>query len=335
MSTVNLYDILNVSSDCTRRDLKRAYRKLVLEFHPDKPNGDEEMFELITHAYNVLSNEESRCEYDELYKLSKQIDNSHFDLKDQSNSHFKAQETSVIKRSKDELENDFKNAFSDLDKKHNYSRSDTSINKIAERDALGRLDDLKMTREQQDLDNIHDELFDSNRPINTAKFNEAWELMHKGPLELIKHEGNPDAWLGPDTGDVSYSSIDNYDNLYADDDDNYGIEGSTYGPVNFDQSSGKKLSKSDIGKLSGSDYTNNHNKKEDNYEDLIKKRLHDRELQSSMYANMDINDFDDDPTFGGYGITSDIRTSTESFLSLEDAEDIKKKYQRLLNREEK
>ena len=50
MSTVNLYDVLNIEQDATKNQIKDAYIKLVKEFHPDKPKGDAEMFELITHA---------------------------------------------------------------------------------------------------------------------------------------------------------------------------------------------------------------------------------------------------------------------------------------------
>src|SRR4029079_7732954 len=90
MSTVNLYDVLDVSQDCTTKDIKNAYKKLVLEFHPDRMGGDEEMFELITHAYNILVNPVTRAEYDEIYLLSKQVDSSHFDLKSKSTTYYES-----------------------------------------------------------------------------------------------------------------------------------------------------------------------------------------------------------------------------------------------------
>ncbi|MTI62198.1 MAG: J domain-containing protein [Firmicutes bacterium] len=49
------------------RELKKAYRKLTLKYHPDKNIGDEdaeEKFKLIVEAYNTLSSEERRKEYD-------------------------------------------------------------------------------------------------------------------------------------------------------------------------------------------------------------------------------------------------------------------------------
>ena len=41
MSTVNLYDVLDVESDCSKKDIIRAYRNLVKKFHPDKYKDDD------------------------------------------------------------------------------------------------------------------------------------------------------------------------------------------------------------------------------------------------------------------------------------------------------
>ncbi|KAI6647042.1 DnaJ-like protein subfamily A member 1-like isoform X1 [Oopsacas minuta] len=59
-----LYDILGCPPQATQSELKKAYRKLALKFHPDKATGDEEKFKEISFAYEVLSNEEKRSLYD-------------------------------------------------------------------------------------------------------------------------------------------------------------------------------------------------------------------------------------------------------------------------------
>jgi hypothetical protein len=58
-----LYKILGVEQTATMDEIKIAYKKLVLIFHPDK-GGDEEEFKKIQHAYNVLKDPVTRAEYD-------------------------------------------------------------------------------------------------------------------------------------------------------------------------------------------------------------------------------------------------------------------------------
>lgn len=60
----NLYDILGLTPGCTTKDLKVAYRKLVIKLHPDK-GGDNHLFDRLQLAYKILSEEESRFLYNE------------------------------------------------------------------------------------------------------------------------------------------------------------------------------------------------------------------------------------------------------------------------------
>lgn len=59
----DLYEILGVPRDASDEDIKRAYRRLAREFHPDA-GGDEERFKELTTAYEVLRNPEARANYD-------------------------------------------------------------------------------------------------------------------------------------------------------------------------------------------------------------------------------------------------------------------------------
>ncbi len=70
-TTTDLYSILNVSKSSSIEDIKKAYKKLAIKYHPDKclNEKDKESYEAkfkeINQAYSVLSNEEKRKKYDQ------------------------------------------------------------------------------------------------------------------------------------------------------------------------------------------------------------------------------------------------------------------------------
>lgn len=57
------YELLGLQPSCTQDDIKKAYRSLAMKHHPDR-GGDTAYFQKITEAYNTLSDENKRSEYD-------------------------------------------------------------------------------------------------------------------------------------------------------------------------------------------------------------------------------------------------------------------------------
>lgn len=60
----NYYEILGVDKKASKEEIKKAFRKLAHEYHPDKKSGSEEKFKEINEAYSILSDDKRRAEYD-------------------------------------------------------------------------------------------------------------------------------------------------------------------------------------------------------------------------------------------------------------------------------
>ena len=68
MAKRDYYEVLGVDKSASADDIKKAFRKLALKYHPDKNPGDksaEEKFKEVAEAYNVLRDPEKRQKYDQ------------------------------------------------------------------------------------------------------------------------------------------------------------------------------------------------------------------------------------------------------------------------------
>ncbi len=68
MAKRDYYEVLGVQKGATKDDIKKAYRKLAIQYHPDKNPGNkeaEEKFKEATEAYEVLSDDQKKSAYDQ------------------------------------------------------------------------------------------------------------------------------------------------------------------------------------------------------------------------------------------------------------------------------
>jgi len=65
MNKRDYYEVLGVSKNASADELKKAYRRLAVQYHPDKEGGDEAKFKEINEAYDVLKDAQKRQRYDQ------------------------------------------------------------------------------------------------------------------------------------------------------------------------------------------------------------------------------------------------------------------------------
>ena len=65
MAKRDYYEVLGVQKDASDDEIKKAFRKLAVKYHPDKEGGDEAKFKEINEAYEVLKDKQKRSRYDQ------------------------------------------------------------------------------------------------------------------------------------------------------------------------------------------------------------------------------------------------------------------------------
>lgn len=142
------YYILGIERDADSISVKLAYRKLSLKFHPDKNDGDkffEERFKEIQEAYEVLSNQQNRIDYDRILK----------DIYD-GNSNNQSSKEEELRRQEEEL----KRKYQTPDKREKEFKAQQAKKK-AEEEAMLRQEILKyeaqLTQKEKELSKANEE----------------------------------------------------------------------------------------------------------------------------------------------------------------------------------
>jgi curved DNA-binding protein CbpA len=124
----NLYELLNLPITSTIEDIKKQFRKLIKQFHPDKINEvEEKLYYNITLAHHILGNLQSKEKYDRWLLKSNQ---SHSSLKE----NFKTEEEKIreyFPKTKEEAQISYQQNFEMLGKRHgNFVEDSRSLQNI-------------------------------------------------------------------------------------------------------------------------------------------------------------------------------------------------------------
>jgi curved DNA-binding protein CbpA len=124
----NLYELLNLPIDCTIEQIKKQFRRLIKQFHPDKITDiEEKLYYNITLAHHILSNPVSKERYDRWLLKSNQ---SHSSLKE----NFKSEEEKIreyFPKNQDEAKVLYQHNFEMLGKRHgNFVEDKRSLQNI-------------------------------------------------------------------------------------------------------------------------------------------------------------------------------------------------------------
>ncbi|AYV85374.1 MAG: putative J domain-containing protein [Satyrvirus sp.] len=329
----NLYDMLGLSIDVCKdpkcnKLIQKAYIKKAKVCHPDKHPGRkdvEEIFELITRAYDVLKDEKTRSEYNHKLSLNKQSSSDFFKLKKSANDFMETMGEYKPPTKQQELS--FKEQMNMMDEKHGFDPSLAGI--ISEQDTKKKLNEILKQRIDQHIELMPENLF-GNGSFDLKKFNGAFEMVHKkDDTSVVTYNGVPSAWNGQGTT-TNFSNFDNLDNLYVEDPTRYDTSKQTFGNIDFG-SPAQKLSKDDMVNIQVPDYVDQHNVIEENYYDTVKEKLLERKNESSKIKKMEYNDFKRNDT-AGYGIFDQLlgyAIDDRLMLDVED-DDISKRYDKLL-----
>lgn len=207
----NLYELLAVPIDCSEQKIKKAYRKIIIRFHPDKNDLiDEEVYNHLTIANQVLTNVDLRTKYDEWLKSYGQESMSHSELK---NNYKESNKKRTPAKTKEEAIKLFEEKSQKLNKKHgfdiNYDEKTVGIKydqKKKEFNSQINFEDLNIKNEN-----------DFNNKFSTKKDEKI------NCHQIIKSDGKIMEFNQQDIGN-EYSSIHNYDLLYSND----SIQGDTF-----------------------------------------------------------------------------------------------------------
>jgi len=200
------YEILNVESDATIEEISKNYRNMARKHHPDH-GGNIEMFELLSRAYECLSDDNLRKRYDLEYLNNKNEDNKNEHMLDYFKSgfdRFKMENTKPL--NEDEINKLYDNVF-DKQEKDEVLNDDNMKNKIK---------DIEAERNMYDIEDTDDYFSNMVKENENITVNDIFEFMKSRSNETQLTERPMMTYDLMDNNNLGYSLFDNNTSSVAD-----------------------------------------------------------------------------------------------------------------------
>ena len=286
---MDLYEILEISQNSTFSEIKNAHRKLVLKYHPDKKTGDSDKFQNITKAYDILSDDELRTKYDNMYLALKNKIRDFNELKSSYKNHLIENNLSNEELEKQNHIFQFKEKNDELDREYGYNKDD--IISLSENDIKQKLESL-----QNERDNICIQSPKIFNNFNQIDFNKVFDQQDKlsQTQSGLTHSCLDNTLVNTDV--VSINSLITYaglnqSGLYNNDDiNNYATLENSFNITDISAIDLKNLEKIP-------DNFTKHNKFSEGietYNNNIDKKMEEYQNQTSKFQNMKLCDFKKD-----------------------------------------
>ena len=198
----NLYDLLGLKKTDSIKRVKKRYRKLILEYHPDKTEDfDEDVFNHLTLANQILTNEQNRKKYDEY--LVGPVDDF---ISMKQASHKNSKEIKYMPAMPNEKKKSYKDRVKEMNQKHGYVEDYSTLNsgEIMKKVNQKKNDRSKLSIKYEDIRGKNDfnEKF-SNRK-KEGKMDQQIINYKAGDLTSFQYNSSRQGYVG----------LENMDNLY-------------------------------------------------------------------------------------------------------------------------